>query len=157
MSIFQAVQTPALVALGTWRVQPGQALSFCSKKAAVLRLDRGRLWVTIGGSDGGTPGDSGDLWLAAGDALAVPAGAWVVAEAVSAADGWAVAHFERSDRAVRTSRFASEVALPTRELVAALALAGVSLAKVGRGLLRWAGRAPMTCREQALRLDACRL
>ena len=157
MSIFQTIQTAALVALGTWRVQPGQALSFCSQKAAVLRLESGRLWVTLGGSDGGTPGDSGDLWLAAGDALAVPAGAWMVAEAVSAVDGWAVAHFERAHRAAHASRFASEVALPTRELVAALALAGVSLAKVGRGLLRWAGRAPMTGSEQALRLDACRL
>lgn len=157
MSIFQAVQNPAPKAVGTWRVQPGHALSLCSKKAAVLRLDRGRLWVTLGGSGDGTPGDSGDLWLAPGDALAVRAGAWVVAEAGSAADGWAVAHFERSDRDVHTSRFANEVVLPTRELVAALMLAGASLAKVGRGLVRWAGRAPMTGSEQALRLDGCQL
>ena len=69
-----------------WRVPRGSALRLDVGPAErCLRLLAGRLWLTSQGRAGAPPDD---LWLVAGDAVRLPAGAVLVAE------GWPEATFE---------------------------------------------------------------
>ena len=69
-----------------WRVPCGGALRLHIGPAERrLRLLAGRLWLTSQGRAGAPPDD---LWLVAGDAVRLPAGAVLVAE------GWPEATFE---------------------------------------------------------------
>jgi len=62
-------------------LQPHQAISLHPPADCVLRMVRGRVWVTTG-TGPGLPGqvDAGDVVLGAGQHLALPAGAHVVVE-----------------------------------------------------------------------------
>lgn len=124
-------------AIGSWRLHPGHAMSLRPKKTAVLRIFCGRVWVTLGQPGGASPENAGDRFLGPGDVLAVPADARLVMEPVAAPDDTAPVHFDWSDAAAGAApgRFAREVVSPTRELGAALGLAGAALARVLRGLL----------------------
>jgi len=121
-------------AIGGWRLHPGHAMSLSPKKTAVLRIFCGQVWATFGQPGGATPEDAGDRFLGPGDVLAVPVGARVVMEPIVAPGDAGPVHFDWSD-AVTPSRFASEVVSPTRELGAALGLAGGATLRVLRGLL----------------------
>ena len=69
-----------------WRVPRGSALRLDVGPAErCLRLLAGRLWLT---SQGRADAPPDDLWLVAGDAVRLPAGAVLVAE------GWPEATFE---------------------------------------------------------------
>lgn len=123
---------------GAWRLFPGSAMSLQPKADAELRLRRGEVWVTLGETDHGIPGASGDRFLRAGEALLVPAGAWLVMEALDAHGGDGPVFFDWTDLGANRaapSRFRREVVTPSRDLVSALGLAAVALVRVLRGLL----------------------
>lgn len=127
---------------GAWRLHPGSAMSLRPKAGAVLRVRRGRLWVTLGEPDGGVPGASGDRFLRDGDAVVVPAGVRLVMESLDAREGDAPVAFDWTEPAAgarASDRFGREVVMPSRDLVRALGLAGQALARVLRGLLGYGG------------------
>jgi hypothetical protein len=123
---------------GAWRLFPGRAMSLRPKADAELRLRRGGAWVTLGETDHGMPGASGDRFLREGETLPVPAGAWLVMEALDACEGDEPVLFDWTDRvadAPASSRFSREVVTPSRDLVLALGQAALALSRVLRGLL----------------------
>lgn len=124
-------------AIGTWRLHPGHAMSLRPRQTAVLRIFCGQVWVTQGQASGVTPDSAGDRFLGPGDVLAVPAGARLVMEPITAPGDSEPVHFDWSDASAPAapSRFDREVLSPTRELGAALGLATSAIARVLRGLL----------------------
>ncbi len=136
MSFAYRVETCSVA--GAWRLFPGRAMSLKPKAAAELRLRRGGAWVTLGETDRGIPGASGDRFLREGEMLLVPAGAWLVMEPIDVRDGDEPVLFDWTDRVVdppASSRFSREVVTPGRDLVLALGQAGLALVRVFRGLL----------------------
>ena len=66
---------------GLHALAAGQARRWCASRSGELRVARGSLWITFDGPQPGTEaGPQGDLFLHAGERLAVPAGASVVIE-----------------------------------------------------------------------------
>jgi len=124
-------------AIGTWRLHPGHAMTLRPKQGAVLRVFCGQVWVTLGQPAGATPESAGDRFFGPGDVLAVPAGARMVMEPITAPGDAAPVHFDWVDASavVRPGRFAREVGLPLRELGAALGHVATATARVLRGLL----------------------
>lgn len=124
-------------AIGSWRLHPGHAMSLRPRRAAVLRIYCGRVWVTLSQPAGTTPETAGDRFLGPGDVLIVPAGARLVMEPLAPPQETQPVHFDWSDAraAALPGRFAREVASPARELAAALGLAASALGRVLRGLL----------------------
>lgn len=136
MSVTHPVDTCSMA--GAWRLYPGRAMSLKPKADAELRLRRGGAWVTLGETDHGIPGASGDRFLQDGDTLVVPAGACLVMEALDAREGADPVLFDWTDRAVEApamGRFSREVVTPSRDLVLALGQAALALSRVLRGLL----------------------
>lgn len=71
-------------ARGLFTLPAGQARRWQVPRAGQLRVARGMLWLTLDGPHAGTEaGPQGDVFLRAGDALALPAGARPVLEAVA--------------------------------------------------------------------------
>jgi Protein of unknown function (DUF2917). len=70
-------------AAGCWQLAPGRALSLRLQTPGVLRVARGRAWLTLRGCWGDLPGAGADHVLHAGECLAVAAGQHVVMEAWS--------------------------------------------------------------------------
>ena len=69
---------------GLHALAAGQARRWCASRSGELRVARGSLWITFDGPQPGTEaGPQGDLFLHAGERLAVPAGASVVIEPAS--------------------------------------------------------------------------
>lgn len=137
MSQASAFLNSRSAAIGSWRLHPGHAMSLRPKKTAVLRVFCGKVWVTLGETDSGVPGASGDRFLEPGDMLVVPAGVRLVMEPFVARGERAPVHFDWSDRPASRDdrRFAREVLAPSRELGAALGQAGLALLRTVRGLL----------------------
>jgi len=75
----QQTRRPSLTA-GAWRVAPRSALALNPREPGQLQVVHGRLWVTCGAGDGGTPDASGDRVLEAGDRLTLAPGRRVVIE-----------------------------------------------------------------------------
>lgn len=123
---------------GAWRLQPGHAMSLCPKQPALLRIHRGRVWVTLGAPGVASPDGAGDRFVQGGESLLVPAGARLVMEPLSTREGSGPVCFDWSDVAASEAapgRFGREVLAPMRELGASLGLASLSLLRVVRGLL----------------------
>lgn len=126
------------VPLGQWRLHAGCAMRLRPRGEAVLRVYRGRLWVTLGRPDGGTPEHSGDLFVAQGQTLVVPVGARCVLEPWPAgpdADPVCFDWMDLQPADPQAGRFAREVLRPSREAWDALGLAAGATARVLRGLL----------------------
>ena len=123
---------------GAWRLHPGCAMSLRPKDTAVLRIRRGRVWVTLGEPGVMSPDGAGDCFLQDGDVLLVPAGARLVMEPLAprgASDPVCFDWTEAAAPAMETDRFGRDVLLPLRELGTALGQSGLALARVLRGLL----------------------
>lgn len=125
--------------LGTHHLHPGQTLSLLPRQAVQLSVLAGGLWVTLGEADAGNPDGSGDLFLAPGERLRVPAGARVVVESCPGHGDAGPARFTWSGVASPPSRFASDVAAPAHEFGAALLQAAGALGRLGKGLVRLIG------------------
>jgi len=133
-----AHQVDTCTVAGAWRLFPGRAMSLKPGADAELRLRRGGVWVTLGETDHGIPGASGDRFLREGETLHVPAGAWLVMETLDAREGDEPVLFDWTDRVAdlpASSRFSREVVTPSRDLALALGQAALALARVLRGLL----------------------
>lgn len=65
---------------GSWHMGRGHAVHLRGKEAAVLRITGGRIWATFDGPHSGPANNLGDLVLAAGEQLTVPAGQGLVIE-----------------------------------------------------------------------------
>jgi hypothetical protein len=74
------INDPARAA--AWIVWPGQPLAWRVRRPMVLRVQQGRLWVTLDVEAVRVPGQLGDHFLEAGQCLCVPAGARLVLEAL---------------------------------------------------------------------------
>ncbi|KRC10089.1 hypothetical protein ASE11_22370 [Hydrogenophaga sp. Root209] len=121
-----------------WRLDARRAMTLRPHVASRLHITQGRAWVTLGVPHQGAGNESGDLMLAAGESLTVPAGArlvmepWQPASAAPVRFEWCA---EPEARAVeRPDRFGREVVTPSRELGVALGQAGLAFARLMRGL-----------------------
>ena len=138
MSSSASSAVPSFRPVGAWRLHPGHAMSLRPKQAAVLRIRRGRMWVTLGMPSALSPQASGDRFLRDGESLVVPAGARLVMEPLSPREADGPVCFDWSDAApplAAQGRFGREVMGPMRELGTAMGLAALALARVLRGLL----------------------
>lgn len=123
---------------GAWRLHPGCAMSLRPKDTAVLRVRRGRVWITLGEPGVMSPDGAGDVFLQDGDLLVVPAGARLVMEPLAPRGASDPVCFDWSDAAAPVAaqgRFGREVLQPLHELGAALGQSGLAMARVLRGLL----------------------
>lgn len=137
----QAVAPAGRQAIGTWRLHPGHAMSLRPRRASVLRVYCGRVWVTLGGPHPVLGRESGDRFLSPGDVLKVPAGARLVMEPLAAAGDVQPVHFDWSaaPEGLADARFEREVRAPARDAVVLLGQAAVALGRVLRGLLGYSG------------------
>lgn len=136
---FTTVSATDCKPIGAWRLHPGHAMGLCPRKAAVLRVYCGRLWVTLDGPHGRHPNDAGDRFMSPGDVLFVAAGVRAVLESMTEQGSIAPAHFDWGDQAAAPSRFAREVGGPSADFVAALTQASAALAQMAKGLLGCSG------------------
>jgi Protein of unknown function (DUF2917) len=122
---------------GAWRLHPGHAMSLHPSEASLLRIHRGRVWVTLGVSGAPSPQDSGDRFLQAGESLVVPPGARLVMEPLVPQGVTEPVSFDwmGAPAPVAAGRFGRDVLAPMHELAGALGLAGAALARVLRGVL----------------------
>lgn len=65
---------------GCWKLAPGRAITLQPGVDALLRIEQGRVWVTLDGPRLGRGHESGDLFLEAGQQLLVHAGQRLVFE-----------------------------------------------------------------------------
>lgn len=87
-SLTQTQQSlPAATLPGTWKLGAGRAIALYPREDAVLKVAHGRLWLTFEGPHAGPLNDQGDLFLAVGDQITVPAGRRAVIEPVGLAAG----------------------------------------------------------------------
>lgn len=148
MSSPNALVSPAAVRLcatvcpaGCWRLKRGHAMTLNPRQAAELRLVHGEAWVTLGQGDAPAHGDAvaGDVFLRAGDLLAVPRGSRLVMEPLNPMEGsdllfdWCDA--PGAGRVHPASRFRRDVLGPAGELVQALRQVLQASARLLRGLL----------------------
>lgn len=67
---------------GRWQLAPGRALSLYPRGDGLLRITRGRAWVTLDLRSGAHPDQAGDHCLGAGEQLRVSAGRHLVFESL---------------------------------------------------------------------------
>jgi Protein of unknown function (DUF2917) len=122
---------------GAWRLHQGQAMSLSPQEASLLRIHRGRVWVTLGAPGALSPQASGDRFVQAGESLVVPPGARLVMEPLAPHGATEPVCFDWAGAPApqATGRFGREVLAPMHELAGALELAGVALARVLRGVV----------------------
>jgi hypothetical protein len=73
---------------GSWQLTPGRALSLYPRGEGLLRITRGRAWVTLDLWPGGHRDEAGDHCLCAGEQLRVSAGRHLVFESLDPAPLW---------------------------------------------------------------------
>ena len=119
-----------------WRLDARRAMTLRPHVPSRLQINQGRVWVTMG-QPRGAGNESGDVVLAAGESLVVPAGARLVMEPWQPAEGpvrfdWNVEPLS----AAPAGDFSREVGAPSRDLALALGQAGGAFTRLLRGL--WA-------------------
>lgn len=67
---------------GNWQLAPGRALSLYPRAEGLLRITRGRAWVTLDLGPGGQRDEAGDHCLCADEQLRVRAGRHLVFESL---------------------------------------------------------------------------
>lgn len=129
-------------AIGSWRLHPGHAMSLQPRRASLLRIYCGRVWVTQGGPYPVLGRESGDRFLSPGETLRVAAGARLVMEPLAEAGDERPVHFDWSEAPGQRpgESFAREVLVPARELQRAVVQSGQALARLLRGLAGWSGQ-----------------
>jgi Protein of unknown function (DUF2917) len=121
-----------------WRLDARRAMTLRPRVASRLQITQGRAWVTLGVPHKGAGNESGDVMLAAGESLSVPAGARLVMEPWEPASA-APVRFEwcaepDAQTVEHAGRFGREVATPSRELAVALGQAGWAFVRLVRGV-----------------------
>lgn len=128
----------------TSRLLPGQAITLRPRRASLLRIDRGRVWATSSGPHRVLGRESGDRFLAPGDALRVPAGTRLVLEALTEPSDQQPVHFHWSEAVVpsRSEVFARQVLAPARELRRSAVHTLLALQRLVHGLIGWSTGRP---------------
>ena len=139
-------------AIGMWAMEPQEVLSLSPRTACVFRVTRGRIWATLSGPHSGPANAWGDVFLAPGQALHVPAGQRLVLESL-AGRSEAAACFDWLP-ASTLSPWQQAVGLPLAELRQSLGGATRAAGHLVQGLGRLAWRGA-TGRGQVSALDAC--
>lgn len=125
---------------GSWRLDPGQALSLYPRNDGLLRITRGRAWVTLDLAPSGHGEDAGDHCLRSGEQLAVQAGRHLVFESLDPAPvcfEWVPVP---TLVPLKATRWEGAVVLPLADLWQATRLA---VGALGRLLWGLAGYAPL--------------
>ncbi len=143
-------------AMRGWRLDARRAMTLRPQVSSRLHITQGRAWVTLGLPHQGAGNESGDVMLAAGESMVVPAGARLVMEPWQPVSAGPV-RFDwfaepQAQAVTRPDRFGREVVAPSRELALALSQASWALARLMRGLFGYGGylvtgrsRVPATC------------
>lgn len=143
-------------AMRGWRLDARRAMTLRPQVSSRLHITQGRAWVTLGLPHQGAGNESGDMMLAAGESLVVPAGARLVMEPWQPVSAGPV-RFDwfaepQAEVVTRPDRFGREVVAPSRELALALSQASWALARLVRGLFGYGGylvtgrsRVPAAC------------
>ena len=117
---------------GTWKLEPGRALTRHPAEPGEMRVAQGRLWATLDGPHSGSLRGLGDIVVEAGSALRLRAGQRVVIEPAGIAEtayfAWNV---EVQPRPVACWE---PVVQSWRELKAALVLTGGAAGRLAGGL-----------------------
>lgn len=115
---------------GSWKLEPGRALTLHPTEPGELRVAQGRLWATLDGPHSGSPRGLGDLAVEAGSPLRLRAGQRVVIEPAGPGEtvyfAWNVAAQPRPCW--------EPVVQAWRELQAALVLTGRAAGRLAAGL-----------------------
>jgi len=116
---------------------PGRAMSLCPPRAALLRVRRGRVWVTMDGPQPAARPHERDRVLAQGDVLRVPARVRLVMEPLALAGDAQPAYVDWivGVETPFAQRLTCEVLAPARECGQALQRAAQSLMQSMRGLV----------------------
>lgn len=119
---------------GTWKLEPGRALTLHPTEPGELRVAEGRLWATLDGPHTGSGRGLGDIVIEAGSALRLRAGQRVVIEPAGIAEtayfAWDISV---QPRVVPVACW-EPVVQSWRELQAALVLTGRAAGRLATGL-----------------------
>ena len=122
---------------GFWKLAPGQALSLQPRRAGLLRVAQGQVWVTLDVPHRGAGNELGDYFLQAGEQLGVGAGRHLVLEPFARAGGHPVL-FEWSPvpdvTHTLTAHNASAVTQALRDLGLALGMVATAMSRLFAGL-----------------------
>lgn len=139
-SVAQLLQSaPATALPGTWKLARGRAITLRPAMDGILRVAHGRVWATVEGPHGATPGDSGDHVLEVGRSMVLRAGQSVVIEAWNQRGAsWFAWDPVFVTQPVRQRVTATAVLQPMADLRAALALALRATGQLASGIARLA-------------------
>ncbi len=128
---------------GFWKLTPGCALSLQPRQTGMLRIAQGQVWATLDVPHSGAGNQSGDHLLQVGQEFAVMAGQHLVVEPLQKG-GASPVFFEWTPNAsgfvTGSDQGASVVTQPLQDLGQALTMAGAALARLGAGVLAYAGQ-----------------
>jgi hypothetical protein len=131
---------PASALPGSWKLARGRAITLRPSADGTVRVAHGRVWATVEGPHGCTPGDSGDHILEVGEAMRVRAGQSVVMEAwnASGASYFTWDPVPACQAAARPRLNFAGVLQPLADLRMAFAIALRAMGQLAAGLARLA-------------------
>ena len=138
-----ASKPPAPSLSGYCKLEAGHALTLHARQAGLLRITRGRVWLTFNITEKGAGARTGDHFLSRGESLQLAAGEAVVMEPYglghvpSAYYSWEPATASRPvaiSKSVGSAGWRAGVLQPLADLRLALALALGALGRLARGL-----------------------
>ncbi len=125
---------------GFWKLAPGRALSLQPRRAGLLRVAQGQVWVTLGVAPQGARNELGDYFLRAGEQLTISPGQQVVLEPLERGQQQAVFFEWTPSPALAQAAVAQDagaVAQPLQDLGQALGMVAMALLHLGSGLLAY--------------------
>ena len=135
-----ASELPSPSLSGYCKLEAGHALTLHARQAGVLRITRGRVWLTFNLTEKDAGARTGDHFLSRGESLQLAAGEAVVMEpyglghAPSAYYSWEPAAASPSVALVGSAGWRADVLQPLADLRLALRLALGALGRLARGL-----------------------
>jgi hypothetical protein len=139
----QSGELPAPTLSGYCKLEAGRALTLHARQAGVLRITRGRVWLTFDITEKNAGARTGDHFLSRGESLQLAAGEAVVMESYglghvpSAYYSWeeaAASHPVALSRSAGSAGWRAGVLQPLADLRLALGLALGALGRLARGL-----------------------
>lgn len=142
---------------GFWKLAPGHVLSLQPRRAGLLRVAQGQVWVTMDVPHQGAGNELGDHFLHAGEHLAVGPGQHLVLEPFARA-GQQPVFFEWTplpgSMLTLSGHNANPVTQPLRDLGLALGLVGTALAHLCGGVVVYS-RQLVSGRPKAVQAQHC--
>ena len=130
---------------GAWKLAPRQAMSLRPHEPGVLRVMRGRLWITCGTGQALAPQASGDHVLAAGQQLRLAPGTQAVLESCDRE----TVHFDWQPLAAAQALPLSHREAVRQSLAELRLAAGLACRALGRLAVQAVGRGPQPARTAA--------